>query len=363
VRITAQLIDARNDKHLWSETYDRDLSDVFAIQDEIAHSIVEALRLQISGTLVENETSNGLAHELYLKGLYFWNRRHAKELPQALEQFIAASREDPKYARAYAGMALTYAILPQYMEYDAAKASRLGKEAAGRALQLDPRAADAHAALCQIAAEMDHDWKGALRHCDEALKLDPQSATAHQWKGEVLGVLGQTDAGLQEFDRAIELDPLSVTAMNGRGILLFRSGRVEEAITVYKELTQRDPDYGAGRANLIISLFVGQHFDEAIRAAGSDSAIVQVIEGMKTPSLKPRAIHILSERSGKAQGYVAGFAVAFNALGQPDSAAAFLDRTADHWTPSIAYAAYDVGYEKMKPYPAYHEFLRKVHLE
>ena len=364
VRITAELIDAKSDKHLWSESYDRDLSDVFAVQDEIARAIAEALQVHISGTLVASETANGHAHELYLKGLYYWNRRHAEELPQALEEFKDAAQEDTNYASAYAGIALTYAILPQYIaSFDPKEASRLGKAAAQQALRLDPRAADAHAALGQIAQELDWDYNAAAIHYDQALKLDPHYATAHQWRGELYGVLGQNDAALREFDRAIELDPLSNTAQSGRGLALARMNRLDDAIVLYQNLVARDPDYQAGLEDLITMLVRAKRYQEAIAMTRGDTATAQVIEGIANPAMRPAALRILHHTAETKTGFVNYVADAYIALGLPDSAALFLNRKADGWAPSLAYVAHDPLYAALKPYPAYQEFLRKLHLQ
>lgn len=364
VRITAQLIDAKTDRHLWSQTYDRNLNDVFAVQDEIAHAIVDALQLQFkqtnAGALVSKETVSGSAHESYLKGLYYWHRRHADEMALGLSHMRQATREDPNYARAWAGLALTYAVIPQYIpSFDRQEAIREGKAAAKRALELDARAADAHAALGQIAQELEWDWNAATQHLDRAVALDPKYATAHQWRAELFAELGRYEDALAEIKQAIEIDPLSSVIQNVHGLVLSLAGRTEEAVPILRSIIERDPGFTFPASTLVQALWRLQRYDEAL-AAGPDSVGRVITRGIMDPQQRAAALRALADpnfRRGpvfKANAYIA--------LGEPDSAAAALNRGAAVWTSSIAYLARSPTMKPIAQLPAFLEYRRKLRL-
>jgi adenylate cyclase len=367
VRITAQLIDARTDKHVWSQQYDRDLDDVFAVQGEIARAIVEAMQVQFKGgqpQLTNEETGSGRAHELYLKGLFHWHRRRSAEMPLALDHFRAATREDPDYAEAWAGLALTYAVLPQYSSFDVKQAIREGKAAAARALELDPKNAEAHAALGQIAQELEWDWKSARTHLDEALRLDPRSATVHQWRAELFLVLGREDEALGEIDRALELDPLSSVMQNVRGLSLVRAGRTEEGLGVLRAITQRDPDYFAAHGNLAVRLALLGRMQEAVQAARPDSRLQQLLRGVSDTTLRAQTLATMSDPEVRAtRGTAWPFTMVYLALGEPDSAARILEVGATRWDPSLAFYANDPASRPLQQLPAFRSYLKLVHLD
>jgi TolB-like protein len=366
VRITAQLIDARKDEHLWSQTYDRDLSDVFAVQDEIARSIVQALRLRIKlpadTQLVTVATRSGKAHELYLRGLHYWRNRHPDELLLALEQFKAAIAEDPQYAPAYAGLALTYAVIPLSSDFDRQLAIREGKSAAQRALQLDPNNANAHAALGQIAEELELDWPAAEQHLNRAIALDPANATAHQWRAEVHIIKGEHKDALREADLAASLDPLNNIVQLVRALALNEAGRSEEAIEVDRALIARDTLLGLGRSNLMDKLLTAGRYDEAVGLARTEQTRA-IIRAIADPSLRPAALQLLAKKDVRDQIGQSAIARYYFRLGQPDSALAILNRAAVSWEPNIAYYGNARSLKALWPDPRFAEFRRKLGLQ
>jgi adenylate cyclase len=216
VRITAQLVNTATGYQLWSRTYERELSDIFAVQDEIARSIVDALRLTIAGATQQSAGAtarNVEAHDRYLLGRYHFHRRGAESLREAERQFRAAITADARYADAWSGLALTYAVLPLFDPDGTSveEAVREGQSAARRALDLDPRQADAHAALGQIAQNYEWDLDSAGRHYTRAIELAPNNPIARQWRAEVLVIRGSAEA-TAEMEQAIALDPLSPIA-------------------------------------------------------------------------------------------------------------------------------------------------------
>jgi adenylate cyclase len=216
VRITAQLIDTQTGFHLWSETYDRRLEDIFAVQDEIAQAIVDKLRIELAPedqTFAQHEkapTQNVEAYQLYLQGRAIWKRRGEENLRQAIDLYQSALGKDPAFARANAALASAYVVMPGYTEEqgDEEKFYELAQNAARTALAVDPNIGEAHAVLAQINAN-----RGDLLDAESgfffAISLEPNEATTHQWYSVLLRNVGRLEAALTQAKRALELDPTS----------------------------------------------------------------------------------------------------------------------------------------------------------
>jgi len=244
VRITAQLIDADSGFHLWSETYDRKLEDIFQVQDEIAAAIVEKLRIELApreqALAVRDKapTQNVEAYELYLQGRAAWKRRGEDNLRNAIGLFQRAIGLDPSFARAHAALASAYVVLPGYTreEDDEQELLPMAESAARQALSLDPQIGEAHAVLAQINAE-----RGDLLDAESgfffAISLEPNEATPHHWYSILLGKVGRLDQALEQARRAQELDPASpIIASNLAGVYLVR-GDDDQAMR-YSELAR-----------------------------------------------------------------------------------------------------------------------------
>ena len=246
VRITAQLIDAKSGFHLWSETYDRDLKDIFAIQDEIARAIGQELQVRVlgkaGGNTAVSATRNVDAHDLYLRGLSLWQVREEKELYAAIDAFERAIAADPKFTEAWGGLALAYAVLPAYTArttYDAAFAT--GLDAAQRALALDPTMPEPYAAMGNMAGQ-DGRKGTAVPLLRRAVLLKPSFATAHQWLGTQLVESGETEAGIASLQRAAELDPRSLIVASNLASMLSIAGRDADAIAACMPTLEYAPD-------------------------------------------------------------------------------------------------------------------------
>ncbi len=368
LRITAQLIDARKDQHLWSETFDRQATDVFAVQEEIARAVATRLQLQIRTLTDEHlkihRTHNARAHEEYLRALYYWHRRHEDELHLAVRHLQAAIREDPNFAPAHAGLALTYAVLPQYSDVDPTEYARAGKAAAQRALRLNPQSAHAHAALGQIAQEYDWDWAAAEQHYLTAQKLDPNYATVHQWRAETLTVLGRFDEALREIEVALSLDPLSTVIQHARAFVWAEQGRVEEAMQEYENIIKRDPAFDPARSNLVILYAEFGRVDDAWRLLGRDPDARIILDGVRGDARqRARALAALSRDSVRAAiGSVVGLASIYMSMGVRDSAMAVLNHGVDAREPSIGYAGNARIFRPLQTDPRFQEFRRKIRL-
>ncbi|MGH7567179.1 MAG: adenylate/guanylate cyclase domain-containing protein [Gemmatimonadota bacterium] len=253
VRITAQLIEARTDVHLWAENYDRDLDDIFAIQSDVAQRIVEALKVHLSprekARIAEQPTENVQAYQWFLKGRYFLAKRTRDALGQAIDRFRKATQADPSFAQAWAGLADAYAVLPFYSDEPVTEASAQARAAAERALVLDPGLAEAHAAL-GLTAQNAWDWEAADRELHQAIELSPGYAPAHHWYGVLLSILGRSDEGIDAMRRAMKLDPLSLPIHNGLGTAYIYARRYDEGLEILRKALELDSSSMSTHGNL-----------------------------------------------------------------------------------------------------------------
>jgi len=214
VRITAQLVSVADGYHIWSEKFDREMEDIFGIQDEISLAIVDRLRVKLLGKhkaeLTKHHTENLEAYHLYLKGRYFWNRRTKGALKKAVSYFKQAIEKDPEYASAYFGLADAYHILHAQGLIPLEEAYPNAKEAVLRALELDDSLAGAHTSMAEIKSTFENDPEGAEQEFRRAIELNPGYATAHHWYSIMLVATGRFEEAVEEGERALELDPLSI---------------------------------------------------------------------------------------------------------------------------------------------------------
>jgi len=233
LRITAQLSSTEDGQLLWSERFDRTLADVFAIQEEIARTIVDTLRVAplaaFAAPSPKRHTENITAYGLYLRGRYAWNTRTQEGITEAIRYFEQAIAEDPRYAPAYTGLADSYALQLDYRSVPVAEGFALAKQYARKALELDETVAETHASLAWSLFIYDWDWEGAGREFRRALELDPRYATAHQWYAFWLTARGRLDEALVEAHTALELDPASVSIRRSVGWIYYYARRYDQA--------------------------------------------------------------------------------------------------------------------------------------
>lgn len=272
VLITAQLIDAQTDRHLWSATFERELTDIFAIQREIATAIADQLQVSLSGAeqarLVGEATASTEAHEAYLRGRYFWNQRTAESIRTAISEFQRAVDLDSNYAEAYSGLADSYLLIDNYVFRtmpDYRTNSELGLAAAQRAVSLRPDLGMAHASL-GFGLWMVGDWENAERELERAIELNPGYAIAHMWRAWVLSSTGRADEAVGPAQRALELDPVSrvISLVSGEVFLL--GGRMEEAIEQLRETIDLAPEWPNAWFHLGHALFIEGRYDEGLEA-------------------------------------------------------------------------------------------------
>jgi TolB-like protein/Tfp pilus assembly protein PilF len=246
LRVSAELIDVSNGYQLWTERFDRDLEDVFAVQDEISQAIVDTLRVKLvdepEAGLVRRHTENLEAYALYLKGRFFWNKRTEESLQRGVELFEQAIEKDLDYALAYAGLADSYIILGYYGALPPQRTFPLAKSAAERALMLDDTLAEASTSLAFATLLYDWDWSAAESGFRRALALNPDYATARHWYAEFLAFRGRIDEALEESRRALANDPLSPILNVLVGWTQYYARRYEESTETLGQTLELDPD-------------------------------------------------------------------------------------------------------------------------
>jgi TolB-like protein/Flp pilus assembly protein TadD len=253
VRVNVQLINALNDAHLWAETYDRKLTDIFAVESEIAKTVAENLQVKLNGraekVLAARPTENPQAHELYLKGRYFWNKRTTQNLEKAIGFFQQAIDLDPNYALAYAGLGDAHSIVPIYAGTPPKDDVPKALAAARKAVEIDDSLAEAHTSLAN-ALVMNLPLATAEPEFRRAIELNPNYATAHQWFGECLFGEGRYPEALAELELAHELDPLSLIINASYGMALAGAGRSAEAIDQLHKAIDLEPNLIAAHSML-----------------------------------------------------------------------------------------------------------------
>jgi len=345
VRVNVQLIKAATDAHLWADTFDRKVIDVFAVESEIAKAVADTLQAKLSGAeqsaIAARPTENSQAHELYLRGRYFLGKRTVDDFKRAIDYFNQAIAKDPNYAPAYAGIADSYMLLPQYSGEPPAAVFPKARAAADKALALDNKLAEAHVSMGTVLQDADWNLKEAKREFERAIELNPNYADAHYSLGfSVLAPLGDFDHAIAEMKRAIELDPFSVMINANLGFIYIFARRYPEAIVQLSKTTELDPGFVPPHGLLAMAYEVSGQREQAIaeyqRAYDldqrserqADPLVLATIYALKGERAK--ALQQLDEAKALAQrGEVRAFFVALNyaSLGDKNEAIKWLQRS------------------------------------
>jgi TolB-like protein/DNA-binding winged helix-turn-helix (wHTH) protein/Tfp pilus assembly protein PilF len=270
IRVTAQLIDARNEKHIWAASYDEDIRDTIALQSRVTRAIAEQIRATVNPqeqlTLAKSRTVDPDAYEAYLKGRYFWNKRTGEGLRTAIDYFRRAITIDPSYAEAYAGLADSYAVAGdwKYGVLPPLDAFSKATAAAAKALVLDASLGEAHASLAYALDLYGWDWVAAETEYKQAIQLNPGYATAHQWYSWHLFMVGRDDDALTELRRAESLDPLSLIINADIADALCVAHRYDEAVEQSEKTLKMDANFAVGHYELGQALVQKHMYDRAI---------------------------------------------------------------------------------------------------
>jgi TolB-like protein/Flp pilus assembly protein TadD len=344
VRVTVQLINALNDSHVWAESYDRKLIDVFQVESDIAKIIADTLHAKLTGSeqraIAAQPTENAEAHEFYLKGRYFWNKRTGPDLRRAIDYFKQAIDKDPNYALAYAGLGDSYILLSGFGAATPRESFPAAEVAAKRALEIDDTLAEAHTTLAFARCAYRLDFMGSIKEFERAIALNPNYATAHHWFGDgPLLAVGQFDRAIAEGKRAVELDPLSLIINADLGADYLTARRYDGAIEQLRKTIDMDPRFYYARWNLAEALELKGKLREALpeykkAVELDDDPFVLALLGQAYAKLGQRdeALKILAQLPQLAtRRYVPSysFAILYMALGEKDKAIEWLERGYD----------------------------------
>jgi serine/threonine-protein kinase len=372
LRITAQLINVADGYHLWSERYDREIDDVFAIQDEIARTIADRLKVALSGLatdepLVKAATKDMRAYQLYLKGRHLWNRRTKASLEQAVEYFQEAIGRDVEYASAHAGLADAYILLGSYTHMPLREAYGKAKEAVERALELDRTLAEAHASHGQIL-RWQRDWLGEEAAYRRAIELNPGYATAHQWYATLLAALGRPEEALQEIHLAEELDPLSHAISVTAVVVLYAARQYDTALEQLNRVLELEPNFASVHAWFGVIHAEQGRYQEAIdaidRAFELNPDNLNQLFGLAYAYARmgerEKAVEVVNRaREGGVRGWLG---MIWATLGDMDSAFECMEEAlheGESWD-AMFYVRTFPPWDPLRSDPRYHEFLRRM---
>ncbi len=377
VRITAQLIQTSDQTHLWAETYDRKLADVLDIQRDVARRISRSLAVELipeqQAALGRSSTKNTAAHEAYLKGRYFWNRRTEEGFAKALEYFDQAIRHDPGYALAYAGLADAYDSLGLYGGIPPGAARLRAKEAALKALEIDDKLAEAHTSLAYAMVLFDWDWPGAEKEFKRAVELDPNYLTGHHWYGLFLTLMGRFDEALRQIDLALKPDPLSMVMNSHKGWILYFAHRFPQAISQLRKALDIDPLYPLTYYFLGLAYLQDAMINDAIRAfqranelseghPGLVAGLAQAYGAQGNMAEAGRFLDQLQEMS--VRRYVSPYHAAgvYASLGDRDRAFELLERTYAERSGWMAHLKVDPAVDPLRSDPRFRDLFKRVGL-
>jgi TolB-like protein/DNA-binding winged helix-turn-helix (wHTH) protein/Flp pilus assembly protein TadD len=353
VRITAHLIDGRDDKHLWSGTYDGELREALTLQDRVARAIADEVRINLDAAgraaLTHGRAVDPEALDAYLNGRFFWNRRTGPDLEKAVEHFKRATERDPSYAQAWSGLADTYALLGdwEYGVLPSREALPRAKAAATRALELDDQLGEAHTSLAFCLDTFDWDFTSADKEFRRAIDLNPGYATAHHWYAWHLSLAGRNDAAIEEMGKARQLDPRSSIINAELAELLLIARRTDASIEQSRRAIEMDPAFPLAHNQLGVAYLQRRLFDDAIAelsqavrlSAGSPTCNANLARAFAAAGRRDdarRLLHGLEEGARPGYSNAPEIAAVHAALGEADEAMTWLEKSYEgRFNPSV----------------------------
>jgi TolB-like protein/DNA-binding winged helix-turn-helix (wHTH) protein/Flp pilus assembly protein TadD len=375
VRITAQLIEASADKHLWSQSYEGELRDTLGLQNKVAKAIADQIGISLNpleqAALKNEKVVNPEAYVSYLKGRYFWNKRTADSLKVALAYFNQAIEEDPKFAQAYSGLADTYALLGdwQYAVMTPKEALPKAKAAAIKALGLDGALGEAHNSLAFCLDGFDWDFDSAGREFRRAIELNPGYATAHHWYAWHLSLLGRYDSAIAEMRKAENLDPLSLVINADLAELLVLAHSYDESIRQSRKTIEMDPNFGLAHNHLAQAYLQKRMNNEAVAelqiavqlSGGSPTCIANLARAYVASGKRSEAEKLLShlkKRSNPSSSHASEIAVIYASLGDTDQAMDWLEKSyEERFNPGVLLRP---GFDPLRSDPRFEDLVRRI---
>jgi len=374
VRISAQLINARTDSHLWARSYHRNLRDILAMQSEVARAIAGEIRVQLTpqeqARLGRPRAVNPAAYEAYLKGRYHWNFHTGDQLQKAIAEYQRAIQLDPSYARAYVGLSEAYHVLPLNADAAAQEVLPKAKDAALKAVELDPQLSDGHVALAFVLGQYDWDWAGAEREYKRAIELSPNNSVARAYYSRMLTLLSRRSEAIAEAERARELDPMSALASLFLGEAYSNDRQYDRAAQELAQGLEMNPNFWP------LHFFLGQVYEQQGRYADALTELSKA-EG---PTLEATSqighLYAISGKRAKAeqvlkdlttrskQRYVSPvyFARIYTGLGQKDQALEWLERGYAVRDPHMEVIAVEPTFESLRSDSRFVDLLRRLNL-
>lgn len=377
VRVTARLVDAARDRALWSRSYERELSDVLALQSEVARAIADEIRVRVTpeeqARLTRPREVNPRALEAYLEARHHWGRRTPDGLHHSVDLFRAALERQPTYADAWAGLADAWNLIGIFRLRRPSEAFPMARSAAQRALAIEPEMAEAHTALAFTAQYFGWDWAGADQTYRRAIALQPGYANAHHWYADFLDSQGRVDEALSEIRRARELDPFSAPVALTEGAVLYFARRYDEAIAVIREQVTIHPEFAMGHLDLGRALEQVGRYDEAVasyetgaRLQGSDPASFGPLAQIAARAgQKDRAETIVARLiEARRVRYVSPYTIAtvLTALGDPDRAFEWLEKALEERDPMMTFLAVHPRLDPLREDPRFRTLVQRVGL-
>lgn len=380
VRITAQLILMKDQTHVWARQYDRNLSNLLELENEIANEVAQEIRLTLAKNRGYSKRHSSrtlspeqyVAYDSYLRGRYFWNKRTAEGFEQAIKCFEEAIAKDPNYARAYVGLADTYALISGYDLAPKNETIPKAREAAARALALDDGLAEAHASMALIAQNYDWDWQKAEAEYKRAIILDPNYATARHWYAELLTLQGRFSEALEEIERARQLDPRSLIILADRGAILYCARRYKEAIQQLQTVLEMEPNFP--RAHIVVFAYVEQGMtQDALRDVAEWrkvqdgpfswmlSAYVNGRAGHKSEALG--FLHKLEAERSRRYVDASKLVMAYVGMGDKEQALSWLEKGFSERSTALVWLKVDPAYDPLRSEPRFQALLSKLGFE
>jgi DNA-binding winged helix-turn-helix (wHTH) protein/TolB-like protein/Flp pilus assembly protein TadD len=373
IRLTVQLIRVSDGAQMWGDTFDEKYTNIFAVEDTVSEQVARSIRLELTGEeqkrLTQRATENSAAYQAYVKGRFFWNKRTTEGLQKGLEYFQEAVALDPGYTQAYAGIADSYALLGLFTVVAPKVAFPKAKEAATKALEMDPELADAHATLGFVGLYYDWDGLAAENEFRRALRSNPNYAIAHTWYGENLAAMGRFGEAIAEAKRAEAEDPLSLTISTNIGLISYLAGQNDQAIEAFKKAIEIDPNFP--RAHFRLGNAYRQkglyqqalaEYQKAVQLSGGgetygdqyyEASVGEAYAILGNTGEARKVLNRLIRRSKNR--YVPAYAIAliYVGLGERDHVFEWLQRAYDERSTSMAYFKVDPALNDFRSDPRF----------
>jgi len=376
--VQADLVNVADGAQLWGQQYTRKLSDIFALQAEIATDIAEELQSKLTGEekrlLAKRYTNDSEAYKLYRMGRYYWDKRTEEGFKKSIDYFRQATQRDPHYALAHTGLADAYIGLTFYNYLPPEEAMPQAKASALEALRSDDLLAEAHASLAHVKVNYDWDWAGAESEFKRAIAINPRYTTARQWyAAHYLTPNGRLEEALAEMSRARDIDPVSLVVNSFMGATLYFAGRRDQAVEQCFKTLELDPNFGVAHWHLGLALVQADRFEEAIAELNKAGALSGGSPLMKAAlgyayavsGRRGEAMKILTELQKRAErSYVSASEIAaiYAGLGDWDRAMAWLEKAADERAFHLVYLKVRPEFAPLRSDPRFADLLRRVGL-